>query len=401
MKNTLSGLNFHRPDHYLRYPIVLKSAKGTNIKDINGKEYLDLFAVMGTVNCGHNHPGINEVLIKQIKTLWAANFFPTDIQLEAISKINAILPEDFEVAVLYSTGTEAIEQAIRLARAATGRNRIISFKDHYHGKTHGTLFLMRSYPDCYGPGPDSYRTVIENDGKGDSDLIEEYLNEAMGNDVAAVILEPVIGYSGPRRLNKEFLITVRRFCDKNNIIMIVDEILTGFQRCKGWFVSCQEGINPDIIVFGKGLGNGYPISGVACIESLFKYMKQTIPGSTFAGNSLGCSVACGVVDFMCQQNFAEKTSRLEKYFFEFFLQPRYQSYGIKPDGMGGLLSISFKDQSFIRMQDIYIHILRKGVITSHTNTSLRITPPLIITMNDFEKGLEVIGKCIHRFMEKY
>jgi acetylornithine/succinyldiaminopimelate/putrescine aminotransferase len=212
--------------------------------------------------------------------------------------------------------------------------------------------------------------------------------------LAAVIFEPVIGYSGPRRLHKDFLNIMRNFCDKNNVVMIVDEILTGFHRCKGWFVSCQDAVKPDILVFGKGLGNGHPISGVACADSLYQYLGNALPGSTFAGNSLACAAACGALEFMHQQNFADKTMSLETLFCEYFSQPKFEAYGIKLDGMGGLLSISFKDPTFSKMPDIYLDVLRNGVITSHTQHYLRLTPPLTIDLLEFERGLEVIGKCL-------
>jgi 4-aminobutyrate aminotransferase-like enzyme len=397
MKEKLPNLNYARPEHYLKYPIVLKSASGCTVTDVNGTEYLDLSAIMGTVNCGHNVPLINSKLIEQINTIWNTNFFPTDIQLEAISKINSILPQDIDVAALYSTGSEAIELALRIAREATGRKRILSFKDHFHGKTHGAMQLLQNFPDCYGSVPDSYRTVIASDGSDDPEIIEQYLNSVPVDDLAAVIFEPVIGYSGPRLLHKDFLKTIRKFCDKNDVVMIADEILTGFHRCKGWFFSSQGEIEPDVIVFGKGLGNGYPISAVACASSLSKYVNNALPGSTFAGNSLACAAASGVIDFMHQQNFPEKTMVLEKIFYEYFSQPRFDSYGIELNGMGGLLSICFQDPSFTQMQDIYLDILKNGVITSHTQKYLRIMPPLTIEPDEFERGLEVIGKCLESF----
>ncbi len=393
----LTNSGYFRPGHYLQHPIVLESADGSTIKDTNGKEYLDFSAIMGAVNCGHNVPLINQRLVKQINKIWTTNLFATDIQIEAISEINSVLPCDIEVAALYSTGAEAIELALRLAREATGRKRILSFKDHFHGKTHGTMFLVKHFPECYGPVPETYRTVIDSDGTDGPAQIEGCLNSALEDDVAAVIFEPVVGYSGSRRLHKDFLRTIRKFCDKNNIIMIVDEILTGFHRCKGWFVSCQDGIKPDIIVFGKGLGNGFPISGVASNVSISKSLKNTIPGSTFAGNSLACAAACGVIDFMKQQGFPEKTSQLEKLFFEYLSLPRLKSCGIKLDGMGGLLSISFEDPSFNRMQDVYLNVLKEGVITSHTHTCLRISPPLTIALSEFERGLGIIGKCLNNY----
>ena len=119
------------------------------------------------------------------------------------------------LTALYSTGAEAIELALRIARVVTGRNHILSFKDHFHGKTQGTMHLVRQFPDCFGPVPDSYRTVIDSDGSDEPEVIERYLSEVPVEDLAAVIFEPVIGYSGPRLLHNEFLRTVRRFCDSS------------------------------------------------------------------------------------------------------------------------------------------------------------------------------------------
>ncbi|MFK7974596.1 MAG: aminotransferase class III-fold pyridoxal phosphate-dependent enzyme [Halioglobus sp.] len=392
--------HYARPDHYLQYPIVLKSANGCHISDITGKEFLDLNSVMGSVSCGHNVDSINNRLIEQIGKLWNSNFLPTETQLEAISKINAILPPQTSVAALYSTGAEAIELALRLAREATGRNTILSFRDHFHGKTHGTMQLVEHFPDCYGPVPEAYRTVLESDGSDAPELLEKYLNALPAEDLAAVIFEPVIGYSGPRLLHKDFLKTVRKFCDKNNVVMIADEILTGFNRCDGWFYSSQGSVKPDVIVFGKGLGNGFPISGVACANTLFEHVNKALPGSTFAGNSLACAAACGVIDFMHQHDFPEKTRALEKVFYDYFSAPRFESKGVRVDGTGALLSIGFDDPSFNKMQDIYLHVQNEGVLTSHTQKYLRLMPPLTITTTEFENGIEIIGTCLDAFFAK-
>ncbi len=399
MNKQSSDLHYARPDHYRKYPIVLKSASGSTITDVSGKEYLDLNSVMGTVNCGHNVPLISDRLVSQINTLWNSNFFPTEIQLEAISKIDSILPQGINLAALYSTGAEAIEFALRLARQVTGKQHILSFKDHFHGKTLGTMHLVKHFPDCYGPVPESYRTVIESDGSDDPAVIERYLGAIPAEEVAAIIFEPVIGYSGPRSLHKDFPRTVRQYCEENNIVMIADEILTGFHRCKGWFFSSQGGIKPDVIVFGKGLGNGYPISGVACADALSGSVNSALPGSTFAGNSLACAAACGVIDFMQQEDMPAKTIALEKLFCDYFSQPRFESYGIALDGAGALLSISFQDPSISAMPQIYLDLLQAGVITSHTQKHLRLMPPLTIAPTEFERGLEVIGKCIDATMD--
>ncbi len=394
MKEKLFDYGYFRPDHFLKYPIVFKAASGSTIEDINGKQYLDLSAIMGAVNCGHNVPSINQRLIQQVDSVWTSNFFATEVQLEAIDKINTILPESMGLAALYSTGAEAIEFALRLARAITGRNRILSFKDHFHGKTLGTMHLVQHFPDCYGPVPDDYRTVIDSDGSDDPALIEGYLDAVPVDDLAAVICEPVVGYSGPRLPHKDFIKTVRKFCDTHGIVMIADEILTGFHRCNGFFCSSQGSVNPDIIVFGKGLGNGFPISGVACAHPLSGHISSALPGSTFAGNSLACAAASGVLEFMEQHDFPAKTRMLETTFQEYFSHPRFDTYGLQIDGQGGLLSLSFRDTSQGQIPQLYLMLLNEGVISSHTQQYLRVSPPLTIDKNEFASGLEIIGKCL-------
>lgn len=397
MNTELSDPNFARPAHYRRYPVVLKSAEGCTITDVNGKEYLDLFAVMGSVNCGHNVPLINDRLIEQVHTLWNSNFFATEVQLEAIARVDSVLPRGIDLAALYSTGSEAIELALRIAREATGRKRILSFRDHFHGKTLGAMHLLQSFPDCYGPVPDVYRTVIDSDGSDDPEKIRQFLDAVPADDVAAVIFEPVVGYSGPRLPHREFLATIREFCDRNGVVMIADEILTGFHRCKGWFFSCEGEVQPDVIVFGKGLGNGFPISAVACADALSGHVNGALPGSTFAGNPLACAAACGVLEFMQQQDLQEKGAVLEKMFCDYFSQPRFEAYGLELDGKGGLLSLGLREPAFGQMQEIYLDILSRGVITSHTQKYLRVMPPLTITPNEFEKGLELIGASLDAF----
>jgi len=400
MENKLTNPHFARPEHYRNYPIILKSASGSTITDVTGKQYLDLFSVMGSVSCGHNVPSLNARLIEQVSALWNSNFFATEVQLEAVEKIDSILPHDINLAALYSTGAEAIELALRIARQVTGRNRILSFREHFHGKTQGAMHLLQFFPDCYGPIPDAYRTVINSDGSDDPAILEQYLGAVPVHDVAAIVFEPVMGYSGPRRLHRDFMKTVRRFCDRHDIVMIADEVLTGFHRCKGWFYSCQDEITPDIIVFGKGLGNGYPVSAVACKSGISGHVNDALPGSTFAGNGLACAAACGVIDYMQQQQLHEQSAVLEKVFCEFFCQSRFDAYDLRLDGTGGLLSVRFADPSFSQMQEIYLDILSNGVITSHTKNYLRIMPPLTIAPSEFERGLEVIGNALGAFLAK-
>ncbi len=413
---TRNDVSYFRPSHFYEYPLVLSQAQGSQIWDRSGKPYLDFFAAMGTVSCGHAQPEINQALKSQIDTLWISSFFPTEVQLELIAEMDALFAPHLQLTSLSSTGAEAVEQGLRLARAFTQRNRFLAIRSHFHGKTHGTMHLMSSFPPSYGPADSGYRDILDFDLQAGPDQWESALEAYASAEVAGLIYEPVVGYSGPYRMPTDLLKRLRAFCDRHGIVMIADEILTGFHRCQGWLYSVDVGVIPDIVCFGKGVGNGFPVSGILTKPKLAHAMKDTAPGSTFAGNSLACATALSVLRFMKRHPMEAQVQAIERHFFDFFSQPQWKNRGLIPDGVGALLSLRWDDSFVSRWNDsfasrwegsfasrwedpsldlmgpVYKNLLRDGVIASHTRTHLRLSPPLTIRPSELEQGLELIGK---------
>jgi 4-aminobutyrate aminotransferase/(S)-3-amino-2-methylpropionate transaminase len=210
---------YYRQDGFPELPVRFARGAGHLLHDDAGRAYTDLCAGFGAVSCGHANVTVNARLQRQLETLSAAAYSRTAIADECVAALDARLPEGLHTAALYSTGAEAIEQALRLARAMTGRRRFISFQGHFHGKTHGNMFLLQQYPGVYGPRPEGYATTLDFGAPGQdafsASALEEALAQAAGDDLAGVVFEATIGYSGPYALPGEFAPALRRFCDRH------------------------------------------------------------------------------------------------------------------------------------------------------------------------------------------
>ena len=392
-------MTYYRPSSCQTYPITIAHAEGAFLYDKQGRAYLDLLGANGAISCGHGNPAVVAAVREQLDRVWLTADLPTTIQETTIAEIDRILPDTLNLGMLYSTGSEAVELALRLARAMTGGRRFITFKEHFHGKTHGLLHLLSWYPDCYGPAPAGYRTNIDLGALGDANVLQQHLLETLrsqdGPDLAGVVCEPVLGASGPQRLPDALLPTLQDFCRERGVPLIVDEILSGLFRCDGWFVSQSCGVCPDILCFGKGLANGLPISAVAVSPAVAEYLPQTMAGSTFSGNSLVCAAACGVLGFLHQHDLSPAVARLERLFYE-RLRAWAQRRGIalKLDGVGALLSLGFPESDEPAPDRLYHDLLERAVIVSRGARRLRLMPALTISASDFEQGLETIAACL-------
>ena len=384
---------FFRPDHFHEHPVVFRKALGSVLWDTENRSYLDLFAAMGAVNCGHGHPRVVAALREQVDALWISSFFPSDVQIALIEAIDALVGPGLRLASLSVTGAEAIEQAIRLARARTGRRKIVSFKGHFHGKTQGAMHLLYSFPPCYGPVAPGAAAALEIDFNQPDGGLSARLREESG-EIAAVIFEPVIGYSGPIRVPPEVLRAIRRFCDESGAVMIADEILTGCYRCGGLVHTLSLDLIPDLLCFGKGFGNGFPISGTLARPEFQSCFKDALLGSTFSGNALGCAAALGTLECVREEAIAGGAERIERAFRAHFSHPRWSAHGIVPGGTGALLSLRVEDPAFRGMKAAYLRALEEGVVMSHTARGLRISPPLNIGAAELAQGLEIAGQSL-------
>lgn len=394
------ALRHYRQDGFPDLGIRMARGEGHVLYDDAGRAYLDFCAGFGAVSCGHGHPHVLGRVEAQLRTLVPTMYFRNALIAECVSELDARLPRELHTLALYSTGAEAIEQALRLARAMTGRRRFLSFLGHFHGKTHGSMFLLKQYPPVYGPRPDGYATTLAFGApeQGDFDIaaFEAALEaEACGGELAGVVCEAAIGYSGPYALPEAFLPALRRFCDRHGAMLIVDEIFSSFLRCGEWFLSGREGCRPDLLCFGKGLGNGFPVAAVAGTAAAAEKLRDTAPGSTFAGNLAACAAALGVAEVLgSTPGLAGHVAACERLFFE-KVEAAFPggARGVVPGGKGLLLGIRL-DQTPDEVMAHFRATLDAGVLASYNPRGLRLSPPLLMPREVFAQGVDTLLRVL-------
>lgn len=310
--------------HYT--PIIADHGEGCYIYDQDGTAYLDFTCGIGVTNTGHCHPKVVAAIQEQARKLLhgQVNIVMHKPLLEMINELRTILPDEIDGFFFSNSGAEAVEGAMKLARQATGRPNIIVFQGSFHGRTVGTMSLTTSktiyrvgyqplmpgvivapYPYAYRYGWDSEQTA-----QWCMDELELLLlTQAAPQETAAILIEPVLGEGGYVVPPENFLRKLRDLCDRHGILLIADEIQSGFGRTGKWFAYEHFGIVPDIMTVAKGLASGMPISGVF---SKMDLMKKWIPGShggTFGGNAVSAAAAVATIQAMKEDDLVENARR--------------------------------------------------------------------------------------------
>jgi len=306
------------------------SAKGAHITDIEGNTFIDLAAGIGTLNTGHCPPDVVEALSKQVSQLLHTCFqvFPYSGYLDVVERLVDLFPGDGPTkGILFNAGAEAVENAVKIARNATGRPAILCFEGAFHGRTLLTLSLTSKtatykrgfgpfcsdvvripFPYCFRCPIGLERTTCE---VACTDLLaratEGYVD---AQSLAAVIIEPVLGEGGFVSAPAAFLQAVRRFCDRTGAVMIVDEVQTGFARTGTTFAIEQAGVTPDLLVLAKSIAAGLPLSAVVGRADLLDAVQPGGLGGTFGGNPVACAAALASMRAMADQNLAQRASAL-------------------------------------------------------------------------------------------
>jgi len=391
---------------YGAFPTKLIRGEDCVLYDSNGKSYIDLCGGWGAVSCGHGNPTVQAALLESLQSVAATAYLDPPAQASALELLNPVLPPGLGTVALYSTGAEAIDFALRLARSHTGANRFLSFRGHFHGKTHGNMYLLGTLPDCYGPRPPDYGVLLDSPEDGSPEslaALDAALEEAAGQGpFAGLILEPVVGYSGPHPLPAAVLERVRAFCDQHGALMILDEVFTSMFRCGAWFEACSAGISPHILVFGKGMGNGFPVAGVAASRAVSESVRRSLPGSTYAGNGLAWAAVKGVLQFLQSKagHWPGHVAALEQRARDWAAEsPMCQEQGLQVDGKGAMIGLRLGPAWQARIQDLVLACLEEGVVPSHAQQGLRLTPPLTISVEAFNGGLATIERAFARLAD--
>ncbi len=306
--------------------IVADHAQGCYIYAENGDRYLDFSSGIGVTNTGHCHPRVVAAAQEQVGKLihGQANIVYHKPMLRLVEKLSAVVPAGLERFFFTNSGAEAIEAAVKLARYATGRPNIIAFEGGFHGRTIGTMSLTSSKAKykahtgphmagvSFAPYPYCYRCAVRRSGGagGGSDCCQSGLpalrallaTQVYPEDVAAVLVEPVLGEGGYVVPPAQFLRELRALCDEYGMLLIADEVQTGFGRTGTMFAVEQFGVMPDIMVMAKGLASGFPLSGIAARAELMARWAPGTHGGTYGGNAVSCAAAAATIDVMREED---------------------------------------------------------------------------------------------------
>ncbi len=302
--------------NYKQQPVVLVKGEGCYVWDADGKRYLDLLAGIATCSMGHCHPQIVAAAVKQMQTLWhVSNVFYSEPQIALAERLTTASGLPGARAFFCNSGAEANEALIKLARRAqVGRGHpekyeLLSFESSFHGRTLATLTAtgQPKYQAGFEPLPAGFRHVPYGDLAA--------VKAAIGPHTGAILVEPIQGEGGVRVAPEGFLKGLRTLCDERGLLLMIDEVQTGFGRTGKTFAYQHEGILPDAFSLAKSLGNGLPIGAMVCTDEASKALPSGTHGSTFGGNLVACAAACVAFDLACSEEaMAELRAKSDRLF---------------------------------------------------------------------------------------
>lgn len=361
----------HLFQNYGRLEVAFDHGNGMNLYDDAGRGYLDLVAGIAVNSLGYAHPKWVAAMQTQISKLChVSNLYHVKEQAIAAEAIASITPGDLNRTLFVNSGAEANEAALKLAVRATGKKKIASALNSFHGRTAGSLAAtgQTKYQDTFQP-----LMNLENNRYfefGDAESVKKTVDK----DTAALIVEPIQGEGGVRTADAEFFKTVRDVCTDNGAIMIVDEVQTGIGRTGEWFGIQHSGVTPDVVTMAKALGSGMPIGAIASTDDLAKNLTPGTHGTTFGGNPLVTASATATISIMKEEGLVENSRDLGLYW-----KKELSSIGSdeisEVRGCGMIIGIEMKS----RADEFRKHCLANGVLVNvcHGNT-VRLIPPLII-----------------------
>ncbi|MAN76157.1 MAG: 4-aminobutyrate--2-oxoglutarate transaminase [Rhizobiales bacterium] len=399
------------------YPIFVERAENARIWDVEGRSFIDFAGGIAVLNTGHRHPKVLAAVTAQLEayTHTAFQILPYEPYIALAERLNALAPIDGPAkSVFFSTGAEAVENAIKIARAATGRAGVIAFTGGFHGRTHLAMSLtgkISPYRDRLGLGPAGIFHVpfpCQADGVSVEDSLKAlerlFRADIAPTDVAAIIIEPVQGEGGFHSAPDALLAQLRALADTHGIVLIADEIQSGFGRTGKMFAIEHSSIRPDLITVAKSLAGGFPLSGVIGRADL---MDQAAPGSlggTYAGNPTACAAALAVLEVIEEEGLLERASLIGARIRERLEGFAKNETGVRIDGLrgpGAMIAFDIIDAEgrpdavtakavALRALELGLVILTCGIF----GNTIRILVPLTVPDDQLEDGLSRLGTAL-------
>lgn len=374
--------------------LEIESAEGIILKTSNGKEYIDFISGIAVSSLGHRHPAIVRAIKEQVdKHLHVMVYgeFIQKPQLEFAEFLIAQLPEHLEQIYFVNSGTEANEGALKLAKKHTGRSKLVAFKNSYHGDTHGSLSVTGRdvYRDPYLPLlPDVH--FLEFNSFENLDAID--------SDTAAVILEPIQGEGGIIPSDWEWLVEIRNRCNDAGALLIYDEIQSGFGRTGKLFAFQHYNVCPDILCVAKAMAGGMPMGAFISSKKIFEAFMFNPPlnhVTTFGGHPVSSAAALATLQELLMGNFLERASIIEQK-----VKEKLKGDGIvEVRGIGAMLGLQLKSKELTQV--VVEDCFNEGILlgwTLHSNTLVRLAPPLIISDKQLDFVLDTILKSIKKYV---
>ena len=373
----------HSSGTYAKQPLVIVRGHGASLFDAEGVEYLDCSSGHGAANLGHAHPKIAEAISQQASTLITLfETFPNDKRAELIRKITSLV-DGLDRVFLCNSGTEAVEAALKFARISTGRKNIVAAMRAFHGRTYGSLSATfnKKYREGFEPLVPGFSHVPYNN----IDAMDKAVNE----ETAAVILEVIQGEGGVHPTTAEYIHAAREICNARGVLLIIDEVQSGFGRTGRMFAIEHFGVIPDLLCCAKSIAGGIPM-GAVLIRQGVKNLTPGAHSSTFGGNPLACAAAIATLKVIEEENLPRQAEVKGAYLIDKLR--RIQSPNIREvRGMGLMIGIELKQKvaPYIKvLQERNIIALNAGM------TVIRLLPPLVISYQQIDHLVDVLTEVL-------
>jgi 4-aminobutyrate aminotransferase-like enzyme len=395
------------------HPVAYESGAGVTLTDVDGNTYIDFSSGIVITNLGHAHPRIAEAVARAASQLDNVHDFATPWKVEALEALASVTPGDLNLFTFFSSGTEAIEGAMRVARAITGRSGFVSFHRDYHGRTGGAASVTASRASNAARDPGNYLLPSGHCyrcslglthpacGLRCASFAGESIDQNLPGQIAGAVMELVTNGNGATVYQPGYVSAVADVVRSRGGVFIADEVATGFGRTGAWFASQDEGVLPDIMAIGKGMGNGFPVTAIAVREEFAEALEVSYPSTSYGGNPMACAAVVEVIKVMKEEQIVEHARRVGEHALEVMrgIAERHPIVG-EVRGRGTLLAMELvKDRAtrepFVEAGDlVYQEAFRRGVAWATAGNILRITPPIVMSEEIMSKGLSIVEEAI-------
>lgn len=391
--------------------LVIESGKGSEVWTTDGKRYLDLTSGIGVLSTGHCHPTVVKAVQEQAtkSSHVQQSCYYSDTMNTLIEKLGPVVPSGHDSFFFANSGAEAVEGALRLARHATGRDTVISFLGGYHGRTSGCLAVTTSSASYRGsragplPAGSAYaRYPYEYAGVSSEHALESLelilLQQAKASEIAAVIIEPVLGEGGYVVPPQGFLKSLHAWCAKHDILLIADEVQSGYGRTgRQWAVEHFD-VNPDILVSAKGIASGYPLSMVTSRSDLTSKQQPGCMGGTYGGNAVSCAAALATLEVFEKEGIVKNAAARGTQLMDGLRAIAAKKGSPIGDvrGLGLMVGVEFDPDAGKVATKVAESCFEQGllILTTGHRDSIRLIPPLVVTSQEIEEVLGVFEKAV-------